>query len=69
MAASRASHTVLFCWEGPPGVSGRLPVPAAYAAELMRAFAQASPYQRMWVEQSSEIREPRGGRGSKWRAQ
>ena len=68
MAASRASQTVRFCWEGPAG-AGRVTVPAAYAEELMRAFAQGSPRPQIWVEQAGEDTKERGERRLKWRAQ
>ncbi len=47
--------TVLFCWEGPEGMSGRVPLASRYAEELMRAFAGTSPWQRMWVEEPPEV--------------
>jgi len=59
------AHTVILCWEGPQGTSGRVMVGSRYAEELMRAFAQMSPRQRMWVEEPPEIPQQRVTRRSK----
>ncbi len=59
------SHTVLFCWEGPEGMSGRVALPAPFATELMRAFAETSPRQRMWVEEPPEVPKLKVARRSK----
>jgi hypothetical protein len=62
---SDTSHTVLFCWEGPQGTSGRVALPSQFADELMRAFANTSPRQRMWVEEPPEIPRQKVARRSK----
>ena len=59
------SSTVLFCWEGPEGTSGRVPVPARLADQLMRAFAEMSPRQRMWVEEPPAVPTQKVARRSK----
>jgi hypothetical protein len=62
---SETSHTVLFCWEGPQGTSGRVQLPSRYADELMRALTEMSPRQRMWVEEPPEIPRQKVARLSK----
>jgi hypothetical protein len=62
---SDPSHTVLFCWEGPQGTSGRVALPERFANELMSAFADTSPRQRMWVEEPPEMPRQKVARRSK----
>jgi hypothetical protein len=62
---SETAHTVLFCWEGPQGTSGRVALPLQFADELMRAFADMHPRQRMWVEEPPEIPGQKVARRSK----
>ena len=59
------SSPVLFCWEGPEGTSGRVCLPARFANELMQAFADTSPRQRMWVEEPPEVPSQKVARRSK----
>jgi len=62
---SEESATVLFCWEGPEGMSGRVALPSRLADQLMHAFAETNPRQRMWVEQPPEIPGQKVARRSK----
>ena len=65
MPTPKEQGTVLFCWEGPAGMSGRVALPAQFAEELMRAFAETSPRQRMWVEEPPEVPRQKVSRRSK----
>jgi hypothetical protein len=58
-------HTVLFCWEGPEGMSGRVALASRYADELMRVFAGTSPRQKMWVEEPPDVPRQKVARRSK----
>ncbi len=62
---SETPHTVLFCWEGPEGTSGRVQLPSQYADELMRALTEMNPRQRMWVEEPPEMLQQKVARRSK----
>lgn len=62
---AETTHTVLFCWEGPQGTSGRVALPSQFADELMRAFAETSPRQKMWVEEPPQVPQQKVARRSK----
>ena len=56
---------MLFCWEGPEGMSGRVALPSRFAGELMQAFAGPRPRQKMWVEEPPEVPGQKVARRSK----